>query len=357
MKKIFTALFVLCLAIPASAQFTITSSDYLARSSNPQTFTQYQSTNAAGLQALINQSGANQTWTFGGTDWTNAGTYTDAGAQLQPYPSGAALASNFPTATHVIANTSGNVTIYDFYQINDNGAWILGETQDSAGMQSVVLSYTPGLQVFKFPLTYQTSWYSSSSIPASEFGAPNGTTITEVSDGLVDGFGTLSVPGHSEQTLRLRWRSNITATYLTIVAYSVTSINYSWLTESNYGASITTDSNQTTPTHVTGGSYDVPTGAGVTMLPHTEDPLTLRLSQNPASNTETNLSYIMPKDGPVQVMLMDPLGRDVKMLVDGTVSVGTHLVPIDPASLSNGNYFLRVSADGKVATMKLVIAK
>ena len=85
------------------------------------------------------------------------------------------------------------------------------------------------------------------------------------------------------------------------------------------------------------------------------DELSLYLSQNPASNAATNLTYTLQKGGSVQVELMDELGQTVRMLQNGPTTVGEHVIAIDPKSLAPGSFFIRVESNGMSAMRKLVI--
>ena len=85
--------------------------------------------------------------------------------------------------------------------------------------------------------------------------------------------------------------------------------------------------------------------------------MNLYLSANPASNTETKIFFTMKNEGNAQVSLMDPLGREVHMLLNGRAVAGQNIIPIDPSKLTSGTYFIRVNADGLTATRKLIITK
>jgi hypothetical protein len=64
----------------------------------------------------------------------------------------------------------------------------------------------------------------------------------------------------------------------------------------------------------------------------------------------------MSEAGNAQVVLMDPLGKEVRMLHNGYAPKGDNIIPIDPAKLAAGSYFIRATANGATATQKLIIA-
>ena len=96
-------------------------------------------------------------------------------------------------------------------------------------------------------------------------------------------------------------------------------------------------------------------GAGVSQAPDAYTGLNLTLSENPASGSEERISYTLSNGGAAQVMLMDELGRSVRMLQNGRAQAGQNMITLDPQSLAPGTYFVRVSADGTSAMQKFAI--
>jgi len=85
--------------------------------------------------------------------------------------------------------------------------------------------------------------------------------------------------------------------------------------------------------------------------------LSLTLSENPASGSEVMAIYTLSDPCCVQVKLTDNLGRDVRVIQNGHASAGQNIVAIDPLMLEPGTYFVRVEANGVIATQKLVIVR
>ncbi len=83
--------------------------------------------------------------------------------------------------------------------------------------------------------------------------------------------------------------------------------------------------------------------------------LNLALSENPASSSDVKVTYTLNDAGPVQIELMDVLGRSVRMLQNGPALPGQNMVTIDPLSLEPGTYFVRLTANGASAMQKLVV--
>jgi len=74
-------------------------------------------------------------------------------------------------------------------------------------------------------------------------------------------------------------------------------------------------------------------------------------------NPSTVISYQLPKSGPVALRVYDVLGKEVRTLVEGEQSAGSHTVTFDASSLSSGVYFYRMQAGNFVETKRLVILR
>ncbi len=231
------------------------------------------------------------------------------------------------------------------------------------GVETKLEGYAPPMQTYAFPLTYQTSWQSTSTIHSPLL--PSIYTATATVVGSVDGYGTLITPTStkkkgsaspmaSNDALRINTKTTQAYSYMGY-GQSTTTYSFAWITKSGYGASISADSLQ----KPLGATYS--TGSGNNSVGEDysspEDLLNLRLSANPVSNTETKLFYTMKNEGNSQVSIMDALGREVHILQNGPAQSGQNIIPIDPTKLSAGTYFLRVNAEGMTATRKLIITK
>ena len=182
---------------------------------------------------------------------------------------------------------------------------------------------------------------------------------------VVDGWGTLITPSPTTSTPALRVKTRAFTTITEgVVSSSDTGYGYSFLTGTLYSAGISyagfdaafgVDSSGT----IVGASYWATSGGNSVSMSTSQpgDGLNLYLTQNPAANSVTNLTYTLPSSGPVQVELMDELGRSVRMLQKGFASAGQNVIAIDPQSLDAGTYFVRVEADGMSAMQKLVITR
>ena len=116
---VFAALFLLA-SVPSFAQpLNISGTDFkngLSQVTGAQNT--YNDISPAGLQALINQTGANQTWSFQGLPFVLDTTVINDNGTIVAYSPSFPEAASFPTGTHVETSTSGGITSYYFFEIN-----------------------------------------------------------------------------------------------------------------------------------------------------------------------------------------------------------------------------------------------
>ena len=79
---------------------------------------------------------------------------------------------------------------------------------------------------------------------------------------------------------------------------------------------------------------------------------------NPARGF-TTLSYALPHAGRVSLALYDPSGRRVRVIEDGDVDAGQHSVALELAdnsgrTLATGVYLVRMEAEGRVLTQRVL---
>jgi hypothetical protein len=93
--------------------------------------------------------------------------------------------------------------------------------------------------------------------------------------------------------------------------------------------------------------------------PKPDLPVKLRLNQNYPNpfNPSTVISYALPKDGEVSIILYDMLGRKVATIFEGVQEAGTHDIRYEPVSLSSGIYIYQLKTKEKILSRKLTFVK
>lgn len=61
------------------------------------------------------------------------------------------------------------------------------------------------------------------------------------------------------------------------------------------------------------------------------------------------------QSGNARLALYDVLGREVRVLHEGTLAAGEHVIPLDAASLGSGLYLLRLDAEGQQRTRTVIV--
>jgi uncharacterized repeat protein (TIGR01451 family) len=74
-------------------------------------------------------------------------------------------------------------------------------------------------------------------------------------------------------------------------------------------------------------------------------------------NPRTTIPFSMPEAGDVRLAVYDLLGREVAVLVDATLSAGSHQVSFDAGQVPSGTYLVRLSAGGTVESMTVTLVK
>jgi hypothetical protein len=351
MKYLLAVILLSSLTSNASAQITITEADYINFETVQANGTVDTALNASVLLPIIGQSGPNQTW-----DFTKALFNSDKGRLKNvfvPYSDAilGATDSNFLSATYVEESPASTVNGFvllptnEFYKITSSGAWDLGGCDDSDGAAGNLLSLNPPVEVLPFPLTSQTNWQSTSKQIGPEVSIYN-ASITQIE--VVDGYGTLILPNHSENALRVK-ETLITKDSVQGFEFADTGDVYIFYTLDGYQARIAASSIDTF------ASYTVPNSNAVNPQPVAFSGLNMSLTQNPVISGNTTLLFSLPDASPVQIELMDLLGRNIRMLEHGFEAAGVHSLPIDAKTLSAGTYFVRLQTGSVSAMQKLVI--
>ncbi len=86
--------------------------------------------------------------------------------------------------------------------------------------------------------------------------------------------------------------------------------------------------------------------------------LNFGFAQNMPNPTKGSIiSYTIPRDMKVSLKVFDASGRLVSTLVNAYQTAGTKTVEWNTQNLTNGIYFVRLEAEGRVATQKLILVK
>ena len=344
----------------------------IARTSSPKSVKcllpqDFSTTNSAGLQALIDATGGNQTWDFSGLTFESnvGGTFV-----ILPMPADVPGANEpeFANATHVAAvalseggGTDPDSTLYTYQAITDEGVFSIGAffssktDLDGDGMvpDEGKFTYDPPLQQTAFPQTFGTTWSTTTSQTFTVGGFGFSSNLT--SEYVVDGFGTLITPAGSAECLRVRNTLSVTNFGFTIITTS-----YTFQTKEGLAASISINPITNTPASA---GYTVRTtgGGGGTAVEQIglDIPDGLRIEGNYPNpfTASTTIRYDLPDAAHVRLGVYDVMGREVAVPVDQFQTPGQYAADFNAVGLPSGTYLYRLVANGHVQTRTLHLVK
>ncbi len=93
--------------------------------------------------------------------------------------------------------------------------------------------------------------------------------------------------------------------------------------------------------------------------PETPVPVQFTLKQNYPNpfNPSTIISFTLPKESDITLVVYDIMGREVKMIEKGYRSAGSHQIEFNGESLTSGVYFYRLTAGEFTETRKMMLVK
>jgi hypothetical protein len=88
-------------------------------------------------------------------------------------------------------------------------------------------------------------------------------------------------------------------------------------------------------------------------------PEVYQLSQNFPNpfNPSTVISYAIPKDGIVKLIVYDITGREVSVPVNKFQTAGTYQIKFNASGISSGVYFYRFTSGSYVDVKRMVVVK
>ena len=371
MKRFYfllSALFML-LSSPSFGQITITRANafppgtsIIGQSRTVQTFESR--TDTAGIRALINRSGANQTWDLRAGGRVFVSTPPVSRRYFAPSSisgvtvSGANLAirtsfAGSDTATVLFANlTDSELQTISAGSVLTRTNAFLGTTQ----------TYTPPIPTLRFPLTSTSTWNGSTQLSTQVPGF--GALVTNLNyTYAVDGWGTLITPANPNGVPVLRLRSTFVLTVTGFPLPPTTAVTYLFL-DANANALATI---QDAPT-LSAGIPDVASGMSVSYSTFTplsvrelggEKPAAFALEQNYPNpfNPSTLIRYSLPSTEQVSLKVFDMLGREVAVLVNARQAAGRYEVSFNAMNLPSGLYFYRLQAGSYSETRKMMLIR
>ncbi len=376
LQKSASVLVLLLLPVLASAQITITQSDFLGLIGTRQVSLSDQREDS--IQVNVGSAGENQVWDLRSVQIVD----TIFVETLFLNPADLSNAATFPGANlaertyfkNIVDGLVGEFWLTKFYDVQSMYFIELGDSifVKGNGADTTMISFSQDT-ISTMPVTYGDEWVT---VVQDTFGfyPAVGTIAIEETSSLIDGWGTLKLPMGDFECLRVR--EIIRETSQSIINGMVTStssdssINFIWVSKDNFVlASVSsqpgvTDPNFTLATQFTrlDSSNAMTTGIADAQTKLPESPQLLSNYPNPF-NPETRVQFTVQKSGPVTVQVYDLNGRWVTTLFQGTATAGANETVWNGLDARgrvapSGIYFLRMkTADGALYQHKMLLAK
>ncbi len=371
MKRFYfllSALFML-LSSPSFGQITITrasafppGTSIIGQSRTVQTFESR--TDTAGIRALINRSGANQTWDLraGGRVFVSTPPVNLRYFAPSSFSGATVSGANLAIRTSFVGSDTAtvlfaNLTDSEFQNISVGSALV--RTNAFLGM---TFTNTPPIPTFRFPLTSTSTWSGSSQNSVQVPGS--GPLVTNVNyTYTVDGWGTLITPANPAGVQVLRLRSTVVGNVVGLPLPPTTSAVYTFF-DANANAFAVINDAPVLPIGIPGVasgmsvSYSTFTPLAVRELGG-EKPTTFTLEQNYPNpfNPSTLIRYSLPSTEQVSLKVFDMLGREVTVLVNARQAAGRYEVSFNAMNLPSGLYFYRLQAGSYSETRKMMLIR
>jgi hypothetical protein len=334
----------------AYAQITIAQGSYAEIGSS---WTPYGPTELGPVD--IGPAGINQTWTIPEHNLEPGTVRTLINPGTSPF------SNSFPSATHTYFSGTGIIGSYQYLQIDDSGAYILGTASNSFS-QPLIIQYNPDGLLIPFPAAYDSAWtyvatYSQTPIP--------GTTVTTTDSMIyhIDGWGVLATQFGSFEVLRIASHDFHTGISVTPpnppTTSQFTTFTYKWITiNGSFVARITSDTDETNSNFAEGSiAFSIPNNQSADPIrgPVASNFVVGQNYPNPFNPT-TTLPITLDKPSHVEITIYNELGERISH-EELTLNPGTNAVPFDGNQWASGNYFAEVKAESQIETKRMTLIK
>lgn len=336
-------------------QITVSESVFTSFYGTEQTITSFTLENSAALQAIVNASGANQTWDFTGLTVTEMLTVTQSFIELPATVPGSSTAAfaNADVAINVLADT-GSVYLYQGVVGGSHinyGSTVLADIDDDGVDDEFSTVYSPPSVIDEFPIQYQNTWSDSTSTTIGGIVTSN-IIITENE---VDGWGMLVTPSGSMPALRI---NRLRRTYNPILPQlQIVNTQLTFVTATGVSATILLDESG----EVVSAEYSSlgpGTGTDIERI-DAAVPQTFALTQNYPNpfNPSTRITFSLPEASDVTLTVYSITGRQVATLARGLHASGTYEVMFDAGDLASGMYLYKLQTKDFVQTRLMSLVK
>ena len=353
--SLLSMLFLLCSSQIVNAQLVLTESLLTDRFGTIEDVISYETENPAGLQAIVNASGENQTWDFSSV------IFTDTTELLQSYLT---LPADLPGSDIPELSAADFVEYGMAVEEMDTVQILLYQSLDNGNLRShglvfsgtvegqtdtLVTLYSPPALDGVLPAEFGQNYTDSTSLKIDD--EPVQTyTLSEVT---ADGWGTLVFGDLSVPALRF---FNREMTYLIagdILFSEFHSVDF--ITADGIFADIELD-DQMQPLSA---SLSIGEPQTSTAIESDELPAVFRLDQNHPNpfNPSTQISFELFENSRTTLQIYSLDGKLLDTLIDGPLAAGSYQVPFNAGNLASGVYLYKLEAGASSKTRIMTLVK
>ncbi|MGB3541667.1 T9SS type A sorting domain-containing protein [Rubrivirga sp.] len=360
---LFTAL-ALGFALEASAQITLRATDpiiYLQGESRVVSaeIENEDGADTAALNALVAQSGPNQTWDFTGLNVTQelVGTARALNGAAGPLASEAPF--NDATLTYefsLVTEQDGESVLFEgfsYVELRSDGLYQLGSfgqtTFGSDSFEATFVFEPDGQLVAPTTISFGDTWTDSYTLDVVLL------SETDVSYE-ADGWGQVILPGVDGPVPALRIRSDVSTT---VSGTTFESTGYAFRTATALNATILVDGPDPfgdVPPPTASISTSTPTGS-TSQTDRPDDEYTLGSARPNPTADRAALDLTVPAPGSAMVTVFDMTGRQALAPVHLALAAGPNGLEVGTAGLPAGVYLVRVDVDGRVLSRPLTVVR
>ncbi len=367
---------LLALVQTAAAQITLTRNSIEVFFNSDFRVVSAMSFDAEKIVELLEIKGADQIWDF--TDLELEFTLVGDG-RIKTFPSVDGTLGeefeHFGQATNVIRadiiiketfegeEFEFNFTNYEYSMLSDEEYILLGyvltefadpEEREIEG----VIKKRPGQLMYKFPVTYGSTWESEYEEQTIFFGFDNRFDYTE--EVVVDGWGELVTPYGTFEVLRVNRLKKMDLGFTFIESLEVEFVNANGMPLATIEVDIEFGTGEIDTEYAEASLSLILTGTSAPQDLAMELPERATLHQNYPNpfNPSTLISYDLAEASLVSLDVYSLTGTRVLSVIDNSYqSAGSHTVTVDASGLSSGVYIYQLRAGGQVFTRRMTLVK